>query len=329
LERVTLRAVAARLWVLLLGFLLFCHLNHSRYWWQELVCSFSLYWIPFVLFGVFISLRGVLRRGHGHRVELSIASALGLLLIVILGRLCAPYIYFSRWPALDDDRIAELSVLFTPLKAREFQASRMDAVVSAHRPDIVVVMGEGISSISLGDKISEYPVQLSSLTIDERSIRVFSRFALAPEHQTNDLGYAALPAMYVGLEHPVGGLFELGALQLVPAFSAQAFDDNRTTSRRLATLVRNSSRPRVVVGSFFGSQFSQIVSMYARQGRLRSVMFDRGFMRTWDMHNPLMRIAADHGFVSRHFRVREVATLPELDSEHLSAIFKVAFQPAR
>jgi hypothetical protein len=135
--------------------------------------------------------------------------------------------------------------------------------------------------------------------------------------------------MYGTIELPQQEMLELGVLSLSPIHDQASFENNKVTARRMATLVRNSACNRIFVGSFFESPFSKNVSIFSRQGRLRSVMFGRGVNSTWDMHSRFLRIPADHAFVSRRIMVEEVGLVDLPQSRHRGIFFKavVSRQP--
>jgi hypothetical protein len=143
---------------------------------------------------------------------------------------------------------------------------------------------------------------------DGRGVQLLSRLPVRGE-PVHDLGVDALPGLYVALELPHGGVGEFGVLRFVEGYGQQAFQVNQVTSRRLATRVRNSDRPRMVLGSFATSSYSHLVTMFVRQGRLRSVFFGRGVRQLWELPSPLLRFQHGNIFVSRHLAVEEVRPL--------------------
>lgn len=91
-----------------------------------------------------------------------------------------------------------------------------------------------------------------------------------------ELGFGARPAVLGVLDLGGDKTLELGALDLLPPFSEEAFLASRVTARRLATIARYSKRPRIAVGAFRSTEVSQIVQMYTGQVRMKSVFFNEG-----------------------------------------------------
>jgi hypothetical protein len=317
--------VLGLVWTLCLSAILFCQLNHGRYWWQELLGSFTLYWLPFIVVGLVMTVSKY-RRGRLNALGFVTMGALHIAILAAVLSLARPYLYFSAWPVLKGQHIFTLTVMVVPLHSNETLPGGLDAVVRDSRPDVVVVLGAYVGSFGESAELKAFPFSVRQSDQTGRGVWIMSKYPFADEvHQ--GAGFGALPATYERLRLPEGEIVEIGALSLSPIQDQDTFEDNKLTSRRIATLVRNSSRHRIVVGSFFGSPFSKIVSMYVRQGRLRSVMFGRGFQSTWDMQSSLIRLPADHAFVSRRIKVEEVELFDLPGARHRGMIFKAQFEP--
>jgi hypothetical protein len=314
-------------WFSLLCFILFCQLNHGRFWWQELVCSFTLYWAPLVVIGLYITLYRF-RRGYARDARLPwflLTSSLHLSIVLIVASLGRPYVYFERWPALVGKHVSQVGVLVAPFFDGDAAVHRLQSMIHEYRPDIVVMMGNGDALRHIKES-HEFPFVQERNSAKHTGIVIVSKFPFR-EGRRDGGGFGALPALYEELSLPDGTILEFGALLLSPVTDQEAFEDNKVTARRIATLVRNSSRHRIVVGSFFGSPFSKIVSLYTRQGRLRSVMFGRGFRNTWDMQSALLKLPADHAFVSRYIGVQDVTLFEAPTSRHRGLFFTAIFEP--
>ena len=60
-------------------------------------------------------------------------------------------------------------------------------------------------------------------------------------------------------------------MTLLPALSRQSLESSRITSRRLASIMRSSSAPRIVFAQFNTTPFSQVRSIYSDQVKLLSL----------------------------------------------------------
>lgn len=313
------------LWFVCACFLLVCHADHARFWWQELVCSFTLYWIPLVLLGLVAAVRGY-RKGTVSAVRFGLTLVVHLWLLLIVVGLLRPYVYFSKWPGVDKDRSIGLTVLVVPWFLRESGVEVFDQLLQRYRSDLVVITG--LSNLAaLRDSVGNaFPFFMAFEDAQENKLLALSRYPINAISRMGS-GFGGLPAMYGMIELPKQEMLELGVLSLSPIKDQESFEDNKLTARRMATLVRNSARHRMLIGSFFESPFSKNVSIFSRQGRLRSVMFGRGLHSTWDMHSTFLRMPADHAFVSRRIVVEEVELVDVQQSHHRGMFFKVALEP--
>jgi hypothetical protein len=312
------------LWTPFLCFILFCQLNHGRFWWQELVCSFTLYWAPVVGVGLVVTLYRYKRNRRGLPLLL-VMSTLHLSVLFIVVSLARPHVYFGKWPSMVGKHVSQVGVLVAPFFDSETASARLDVLIHEYQPDVVVMMSNG-NAVQRTKESRMFPFVQEHTAQRGGGIAILSKFPFR-ETKRDGVGFGALPAMYEQLSLPDGSTLEFGALLLSPITNQSAFEDNKVTARRIVTLVRNSSRHRIVVGSFFGSPFSKIVSLYTRQGRLRSVMFGRGFRNTWDVQNPFLKLPADHAFVSRYIEVQDVRLLDVPTAHHRGIFFRAIFEP--
>ncbi len=311
-------------WISVLCLVLFCHLSHGRFWWQEQVCSLTLYWVPLIGIGLLITLFKYTRGSRRMPWPLLI-SALQISILLITFDRARPYVYFRGWHSMADKQVSQVGVLIAPFLDGDAAVDRLAVLIREYQPDIMVMMSDG-GALRRSEESHVFPFVHKQAAPSGRGVAIFSKFPFRGE-SARGVGFGALPSMYEELQLPDGSILELGALLLSPSVDQDAFEDNKVTARRIVTLVRNSSRHRIVVGSFFDSPFSKIVSLYTRQGRLRSVMFGRGFRNTWDMQSYFPRLPADHAFVSKYINVQDVSLFDVPTSRHRGMFFRAIFEP--
>jgi hypothetical protein len=171
-------------------------------------------------------------------------------------------------------------------------------------PDLVVAIGAARESVraesaalvnrrDFGDR-AEILV-LTSLDVQDRGVP--------------NLGFRAMPGGVVGLKLPSGAVVDVGVIELRSSTTPNEFERNRVSARRLASYMRNSDATRLVVGSFHSTPFSQLVSVFTSQARMRSVWYGRGMMKTYDMNDVTSYFSFSHGLVSRDMRPASVERL--------------------
>lgn len=301
-------------WLLVLTGLAVCHLNHPRIWIQDLLCSVSLYWIP----GVFAGFIAVLWRCFRSRsISLALLYALTVqgFLLCRVSALASPYVSFSRWASIEASEGADISMLLSHTDFAAAGAQRLHEEVSARAPAIVVLVGERAQLDRARETLPPFPFAAQS---EPRGVLVLSQFEPGQESRMS-LGLDSLPGLFLSLRVPDAGPLLLGALDLIPAASQDDFFSSKVTSRRLATLLRYRSEPRVVAGNFSATPFAPLVNMYRRQLSMRSVMFGHGLFRTFDLEDPLVRLTLDNAFVSKDIAVEQFETIDGI-SERRAAL---------
>lgn len=320
-----LASLTRTLWTALVVVLAICHLNHPRLWIQDLLCSASLYWIPFVL--------GDLCRNLFRALKTRAIPALGIVLIIAeaylvarVSSLAMPYIVPPPEPPLSAEPLPV--VLFSHTDFSPGGVAALVEAASARNPGLVVLVGEpaqlDAAEAAIGASIGAFPSVFESPRRAGRAVRILSRWPAEPGD--TGLGAGALPGLFVRLRVGDRAMPVLvGALDLLPAASQQDFFKSKVTSRRLATLMRYSREPRMVLGSFEATQFSPIVSMYTRQLRLRPAAAGHGIVRTYDAADPLIRLTLDHAFVSSAMYVSSFEVIPGISARRFSFAFRASF----
>ncbi len=94
------------------------------------------------------------------------------------------------------------------------------------------------------------------------------------------------------------------------------FHNNKAYCRRLATVVKNSQEPQIVVGSFLATPHSLCYNWFTAKERTKDVLWGKGFVKTWKVNNPLLNLKLDHIFYNSFWRLTNSASLPSLDQVH-------------
>jgi hypothetical protein len=130
------------------------------------------------------------------------------------------------------------------------------------------------------------------------------------------LGIEAFPGGVFVLQQEGSAAIEIGVMRLERSISSEVFERNRVTSRRLASLMRNSDEPRLVVAQFGTTPFSQLMAIYPKQARLRSLMFGMELSKMFEIAWPALVSPGSNIFVSRDFtrQTLELIHLPGCQS---------------
>ncbi len=278
-----------------------CFLNRPRFWWQESICNLSLYLVPLLGASLILHVKQLLS-GKVKRVVSALgALASGYCLCAILSA-SVPFLWYPRWSSDNLPSVGDLRLVF--IDDCHISQSEAHELLKTRAPNVVVVMGsarevflaEGTSLATrrdFGDR-GEITVLTS---LDTREIGV------------PNLGFRAMPGGVIGVKLSGGATVDLGVIGLRPSTTRSDFERNRISARRLSSYMRNSEATRLVVGSFYSTPFSQFVSVFTSQARMRSVWYGKGIVKTYDMDNVVSRFPFSHVLVSRDLRPISVERL--------------------
>ncbi len=289
-----------------------CHFNYPRFWWQELVCSATFLWLPIVLLSVALS---VVRLYHGAaRTWLSVLTAsVGSYVVGQTLMISWPYVVGITQVRLANDEGIGIGIFHAQVGASPQQRKLFEEKVRELSPSILVISGTVDAIVAQGSLLERFPYSLGSSMQNPEPLVLLSQFPLLPESQS-DLGFGALAGLYSKIAIEKDVVLEFGTVALEGSFSSQSFERSRVSSRRLASLMRNSISPRMVVGDFVATPLSQIVSMYNRQARMRSVFYGEGLSVFANIQSFLQPYANVNAFASAGIEVQDAVVVSGLDA---------------
>ena len=255
--------------------------NYPRTWGQELISETALLWMPLCV-GVM-----VFQLARFTTAPFSLFGVglfvLQLMCVVRTVHVAVPYLYAppKGYPTLSYAEPIRFLLIDISERSWSDHPEAVASLVDIENPKVVIVLRYSDGPV-LSPSTERYPFTLKSSLTSDRTVEIFSKIPFqSPER--NEFGYGALPAVFGVLQIGDGAHLQLGALDLLPAYSQDAFVKSRLTSRRLASSLRYTKEPRMVVGAFRASITSQIVDMYVDQLRLRSIFFDSGILKMRDL----------------------------------------------
>jgi len=286
----------------------FCISNFPRAWWEEVVSSTAPVWCSFFVVILIVQLRNFKIAPPSFLVALAIGCEVFCVASTI--RAVWPYVYYRRSSDQTQVLTQPLSVMFIDHPSQESGEGppNVSRLIARLNPDLLVVLGDaGGAPTSVA---SEHGLRclLASQGGSTGEITLCSRLPVMAEPDT-DFGYGALPGVFGSLRVDRAVVLELGVLDLLPTWSQDSFGASRVTSRRLATLMKFSDNPRVVMGAFRSSPTSQIAKMYVEEVHLNSIFFDGGLTRLVSV----MKSALGLGHGLGVFTARSIVTAKVLE----------------
>lgn len=294
----------------LILFLAGCHFVDPFVWWQEIVCTHTTLWFPLVLviFGV-----EVVRLYRGVRYPaLSLVTLAVSAVVIGFSVLHAwPYWSYTHAVRLAKDEAIAVGVFHAHVGPGEQEANLFEKKVREFLPEILVIHGESQNLTERLHVSERLPYSVRGSAGGPSSIHIYSAYPFGPDVR-DDFGVGALPAIHVRLYLDSEVVFELGVISLVQSLSNESFQLARVTSRRMASLTRNSITPRMVVGDFSATPFSRIVSTYDREARVRSIFAGKGLQSWFDIQGIIEQSRNVNAFVSSGITVTSATVVSDL-----------------
>lgn len=285
-----------------IGYMLaLCVANRPRFWWQEALCSHTLYWMPLALiaFGGLV-IFNCRRRAPLVRVVSLLAVGCYGYVITSAAATLLPYASFHQWPEVSDERAFTVSGIWVDEWSQSDRSTELERIITEKGPTLVMVSGEFSPALLTTAIAQRFPHQARTESVERGGITILSSLPFRPD-PIDELGIEAFPGGLFILEPPNHAAIELGVMTLERSTSQEVFERNRITSRRLSSLMRNSHQPRIVAAQFSTTPFSQLMGVYPRQARLRSVMYGLGLFATFRETSGRPAAPQSNIFISRDF----------------------------
>jgi hypothetical protein len=294
----------------LILFLAGCHFVDPFVWWQEIVCAHTTLWLPlvFVIFGV-----EVVRffRGVKYPLVSLVTLVVSAIVIGFLGLRAWPYLNYTHTVKLAKDEAIAVGVFHAHVGSGEEEATLFEKKITEFSPEVLVLHGENqdlVARLRISEKLR---YSAHGVVAGPSSVHIYSAYPFGPDVRDN-FGVDSLPAIHARLYLDPEVVFELGVISLVKSLSNESFQLARVTSRRMASMTRNSITPRMVVGDFSATPFSRIVSTYDREARVRSVFAGKGLQSWFDIQGIIEQSRNVNAFVSAGITVTSATVVSDL-----------------
>jgi endonuclease/exonuclease/phosphatase (EEP) superfamily protein YafD len=218
-------------------------------------------------------------------------------------------------------RILAFNVLTPNRKASEFVE-----LVKRVRPDVVVtVETDQWWESQLAALHHEYPHRVACPLDNLYGMHLLSRHPLE-DCRIQFLVEDDKPSIHTLIVLPDSQRLELHCLHPAPPSPTE----NETSSERDAELVmvgkavKNSPYPVIVTGDLNDVAWSATTRLFRKVSGLLDPRIGRGLYNTFHAKYPCFRWPVDHVFVSKHFTLAELRTLPNCGSDHFPVLIELA-----
>jgi hypothetical protein len=308
----------------LLLFLASCHFVDPFVWWQEVVCTHTTMWLPLVLVLFVLELVRFFRGVKHPLLSLVVLVVAATLIGFSLSR-AWPYWSYTHTIKLAKDEAIAVGVFHAHVGPSEQEALLFEKTMKELAPEVLVLHGDRTDLVEKLRVSERLRYSVRGGVAGPSSIQLYSAYPLGSDTRA-DFGVEALPAIYSQLYLEPDVVFELGVVSLVESTSNQSFQLARVTSRRMASITRNSITPRMIVGDFSATPFSRIVSTYDREARVRSVFSGQGIQSWWKIQGLVKQSRNVNAFVSAGITVNTAVVISDLHPTQRS-LFAVVHVP--
>ncbi len=292
-----------------------CLANRPRFWWQELFCGAALCWLPLALLALIYLIHSVWAN-RSARTWLSFGAIWCYVYAVVhTAIILAPYLHYKRWSKAFSSPTNQMSALWSECPINPDSSVELQRQIGRLEPSVLIILGGLSADLSSSVFLNRYPYTARTSSVEKGGILLISKSPFGPP-RADDLGIEAFPGGVFVLQKEGSAAIEIGVMRLERSISSEVFERNRVTSRRLASLMRNSDEPRLVVAQFGTTPFSQLMAIYPKQARLRSLMFGMELSKMFEIAWPALVSPGSNIFVSRDFtrQTLELIHLPGCQS---------------
>lgn len=210
----------------------------------------------------------------------------------------------------------KLGVLFANVYTANTQYQDLKKTISNYKPDLiglVEINREWIRELNLS---GEYPYHFEIPREDNFGIAIYSKYPFNEEAQSN-FGEDIAPAIFSVVRLPNNKNLNITVLHCMPPLSQDALYHNRLLLRRVASKVRFTEDPTIIMGDLNATPYSSYYKRIVNWANLRNAFWGAGLIRTWNVWNPLIRLQLDHIFIKGSINVKKSQVLDAFGSDHL------------
>lgn len=210
--------------------------------------------------------------------------------------------------------------LFANVHTKNSRYQDLRRQIEREQPDfvgLVEVHATWLRELSLQ---SEFPYSLTIPQQDNFGIALYSKHPLTFFHE--GYGEEITPAIRAEVSEGALAGLRISVVHSIPPLSAAAYRHNSLLIRRIATEVRHSQNPYLLMGDFNATIFSGLFRKLFWGGEMRHAGQGRGYFTTWDAQSFLKRLMLDHVLLAGCIRTIRYERGQEFGSDHYPLVFE-------
>lgn len=197
-------------------------------------------------------------------------------------------------------------------------------LVRGLKPDLVLTMeSDSKWDKALCDLDKDYPYSVKVPLDNTYGMHLFSRLKL---QKTATHFYVAddLPSIETEVICPDGFIFKIFALHPPPPSPTEEETSKERDGDMLSVakaIRKNKEMPTVAIGDFNCVAWAEASRLFVKTSELIDPRIGRGFISTFHARYRLLRFPIDQVYHSANIFVKELKTLPDVESDHLPVLF--------
>lgn len=232
-------------------------------------------------------------------------------------------------PADGSDAGERLSLIVANVLMDNREAEGLLDSVRGKAPDLLLAMEtDEWWRRRLDELEDEYPHAVKEPLGNTYGMLLYSRRPLL-DARVEYLVEDEIPSIHAAVEL-AGRRVELRCLHPKPPYPEES-EETTTRDGELLMVAREAeeqSAPMVVAGDFNDVSWSRNMRVVRRVSGLLDPRIGRGVVSTFSAHNPAMRWALDHVFVSSQWKLVAFERLPAFGSDHFPLYAELCLEPA-
>ncbi|MFK7891267.1 MAG: endonuclease/exonuclease/phosphatase family protein [Granulosicoccus sp.] len=227
---------------------------------------------------------------------------------------------WERKPATPVIKILSSNVLMT-----NRQAEPLKKLVLEHKPDILVTLESDQWWQDELDTLNQFPHRIACPLDNLYGMHVYSRFELL----NSQIHYRVeddKPSMSMQVrinKHNDVAMHVMHPAPPAPGENAESTERD-VELIMLARELQGHTQPTIVAGDLNDVAWSATTRLLRQISGLHDPRIGRGVFNTFHAHFRFIRWPLDHVFVSSHFRLIDLQTLPDIGSDHFPLLAELA-----
>lgn len=212
------------------------------------------------------------------------------------------------------------------------ETSHLISQIKSIDPDIVLLTEvDGIWQNAVDRGIAnKYQYKLSHPIDNTYGISFYSKLPLV-DGEIKFLVSDSIPSVHTKIKMPSGELLQLYGIHPTPPMPQEnpKSTDRDAEMMEIAKMCLDSDMPIIVIGDFNDVAWSETTRLFENVSELLDARRGRGLFNTFNAKNFIMRWPLDHIFVSEHFRILELNTGADINSDHFPFYAELSFEPKK